>query len=359
MKTKNKVKCLLSLLLMAALLLTGCASKNTLNDVSMDGADDYYDGGAAAYESESPGGGAENALVGTPGSENRKIIYNAELSIQTKEFSQSQESLAAAVKSAGGYIESSRISGGYYAGTNNYTQQRLECVVRVPSDNFAGFLDSAGSIGEVTSLSYATEDVTLTYLDIEARISSLETQEQRLLELLASAASLDELLTLEGQLADIRYQIESLTSQLNLFDDLVDYSTINLYLSENVEVSPVAKEDFWSRAWYNIRNSGTVVLRVLDGFVMVLIYAAPWLIVLGVAWLLLRKRLKQNRERKKQQTQEKYEAQLRAQAEANAAMQQQMQQRYGPAAPLGEPPQQRPTAPPTAEPKPDKKGDAK
>ncbi len=158
---------------------------------------------------------------------NRKIIYSASYSIETKEFDKSVARLDELCKSFGGWYESSNSYG-----TAESANRNAYFTVRIPTENYRAFTDSQSSVGTVVSSSENNRDVTEQYTDTEARLESALLREQRVLVILENAASLDDVLALERELSDIRYEIESLTGSLRKYDSLVDFSTVNVSIRE-------------------------------------------------------------------------------------------------------------------------------
>ena len=77
---------------------------------------------------------------------------------------------------------------------------------------------------------------------MESRKKSLEIEQERIWQFLEKAESIDTVITLEQRLSDIRYQLESMESQLRLYDNQVDYSTVYLSISEVTAYTPVTPE---------------------------------------------------------------------------------------------------------------------
>ena len=71
-------------------------------------------------------------------------------------------------------------------------------------------------------------------------MSPYETQEQRLLEMLEIAESVEDIISIEEKLTELRYKIESLQSSLNNWDRQVNYSSIYLSVEEVEEYTPEA-----------------------------------------------------------------------------------------------------------------------
>lgn len=83
-------------------------------------------------------------------------------------------------------------------------------------------------IGNVTQKNESVEDVTLQYVDVESRKKALETEQERLMELLSSAENMEDLLAIESKLSEVRYELENYGSQLRMLDNQIDYSTVNV-----------------------------------------------------------------------------------------------------------------------------------
>ena len=113
------------------------------------------------------------------------------------------------------------------------------------------------------------------------RLSTLEIQAERLQELLKQAGKLQDLFTIEQELADVTYQIESLKGTLKKYDSLVDYSTIHISIQETREyretvVTPVT---FGEKVQVAFANSVKAVGRLLENFAVNLIGFVPFLII--------------------------------------------------------------------------------
>ena len=171
------------------------------------------------------------ASATTPQEAARKIIKNGDLTLETLEFDRFINDLESSVSEYGGYVES---SSHYGSGSNrgaNYT-------VRVPGENYDSFINKVGGLGTVVSSSTSTQDVTLKYIDYEARLEAYKAERDSFMALLDRAETVEEILQIQNQLTEVNYQIESYTSQLNALKDLVSYSTVNISVDEVARVTP-------------------------------------------------------------------------------------------------------------------------
>ena len=155
-----------------------------------------------------------------------KIIYSADATLETTEFDYSIEEIRALVKELGGFMESSTISGNnYYSISRGNTGGRYASfLIRVPSDKFSVLTGSLSEFGNVPYCNTYMQNVTMEYYDAQSRLEAYKTQETRLLEMLAAAKSVEDMLAIQQQLTDVQYEIDSLTGQLRYYDHQVNYS---------------------------------------------------------------------------------------------------------------------------------------
>lgn len=169
-----------------------------------------------------------NPYSGLPA--NTKMIYTADLELESKEFDEASKALTQAVSDMKGYFESRSINqGGHY--------RSLSCTVRVPAENYLAFLDLAGEAAHVTNRSDYSEDVSEVYYDEEARLTTQRTKLARLQELLGQAENMEDIITIESAISETELEIERLTGSLRKYDSLVSYSTVNINLYEVYRLS--------------------------------------------------------------------------------------------------------------------------
>lgn len=301
MQKQKQVNLAVAAMLLAA-VLTGCgASSKASNDTAMAvaetmaeetaadaGAGDSMLGampeiqpGAAAKEEEAPASTPEK-----PAAASRKLIRTVYLTMETTEFDVLMKELTQAIEDLGGYVESSSVSGSSILASSE-SQRYASLAVRIPSNRLDGFLDDIGSRGNITNRSESTEDVTLQYTDIEGRKKALKIEQDRLLELLAQADSMDAVIALESRLSEIRYQLESMESQLRTYDNQVDYSTVHIDLSEVKVFTPTSPDSISTRIQKGFsKNLKSVSDGLIDFFVLA-VTSLPSLVVLAVVILII------------------------------------------------------------------------
>lgn len=241
----------LALCLSMLLLCSACGGGSSANTAAGDttASSEAYDSGGTGMDMElyAPASPAENQSAASAAGEDgtgsvyrnseAKLIRRAELSIQTTQFDQAVQSLQDLVEQCGGYFEQSSVYAGSYRDVN--AQRSGEYVVRIPAQQYDAFLSASGNLGYVTQLTESSEDIGEQYYDTESRLRTQRTKQERLLELLEKAETMEDIISLENALSEVEYQIEQYTSTLNRYDALVGFSTFNIYLSE---VSKVTEE---------------------------------------------------------------------------------------------------------------------
>lgn len=262
--------------LCAAALLAGCGSSIG----SKDGG--YYATEAAAQESgiyDSAAGGADSSLMPANAAEAatdetaQKIIYNASLSMESTDFDAARETLMAAVEANDAWMESASVYG-----TEKDHDRSADYTVRVPVDNYRAFLAAVGEAGSVRNVSENAENITSSYIDVQARLTALEAQRTRLNELADQAETTADLLEIESQLSDVQYQLENYTRQLHNMDQQVSYSTVDIYLQEVVTLTPTGVT-FTERIADAFGGGWDAFVGFVQGLVIALVYLWPVVLI--------------------------------------------------------------------------------
>ena len=154
-------------------------------------------------------------------SQERMVIYNAYVSLETKEIQEVLARVRALAERYGGYATGSSQKDG-----------KAQITIRVPKDKFQSAISEIESYGKVLDERTTSEDVTERYIDLKARLENLQKQEQRLREILGMARTVDEVLKVERELERVRGQIESLQGQVNYLERNVAMAVILVNLTE-------------------------------------------------------------------------------------------------------------------------------
>lgn len=175
--------------------------------------------------------------TGTVFESERKIIKSASMEIQTLEYELAIQRLTDKVNGIGGYVESSNVRG--RALDDKHSSRSAHYTLRIPEHQFLQFMSDMNSIGTIIQKNSYGDDITSQYYDTDAHMKTLKIQEERLLDILRKAEKIEDIITLERELSNIRYQIEGLQGNLKRWDNLVSYSTLTVSIYEVEEIIKV------------------------------------------------------------------------------------------------------------------------
>ena len=212
----------------------------------------------------------------------RKLIQTVKMSVETENLDIVLGHIDSRVAELGGYIEASDIrNGSIYSSGRRY--RSADMTVRIPAENLTQFVDHMGEVSNVVSSNKTVDDVTLNYVSIESRMNALKTEETRLLELLAKAETMDDLLTVESRLTDVRTELEQVTSALRVMDNQVNYATVDLYINEVTEYTPVEEpETVWQRISEGFVKSLKGVGNFFEELFVFLIVGSPYFVLVAI-----------------------------------------------------------------------------
>ncbi len=249
-----------------------------------DGFNSYYSFGESDAEAPAPEPeeGSDSSLPQFVMPDTRKIIRHVSMDLETREFANALQSIQQTVADAGGYIESQN-QDGYSLGSRSRYQERYASIqARIPSARLDEAVRSVGGFCNVLSQSEKMDDITESYFDSQARLTSLKIQEERLLAILEKADKLEDVITLENALSEVRYEIESLTASLRRMDSQVAYSYLNISLREVVEYQEIQEKP--QTFGEKLRDAfGDGIGDMVDGlqsFVLFIARVGPSLVVL-------------------------------------------------------------------------------
>jgi hypothetical protein len=222
------------------------------------------DGGRVAYAAE------------------RLIIRSGNISTVVRDTRATQASIEGMVEgmaAEGAFV----VSAEEYGGTEG-SQPRISMRIRVPASRFDETMDRLAALAvSVSSRSESAQDVTEEYVDLGARLESLETARQRLLEIMEEARNTEDLLQAEQQLTQREAEIESIEGRMQYLEQSARLSSIGIDLEPYVLNQPVG--DRWRPAETARRAVDALLdgLRGLGNFAIFFgIAILPWLVAVGV-----------------------------------------------------------------------------
>jgi len=214
-----------------------------------------------------------------PISQERLVIYNAHVSLETRELELGLAKIRALADRCGGYVASS-------SRTTYGMQSRADMSIRVPKDKFHTAVQEVETYGKVLDEGTTSEDVTQQYIDLKARLNNLQKQEERLREILALAKTVDEILKVENELTRVRGEIESLQGQINYLEGNVTMSLISVVLIEPPPPFTPPGMD-----WGEVLATAIVgFFTVLRGMIVIVVSLLPLAVVGAPVYYVYRRR---------------------------------------------------------------------
>lgn len=238
----------------------------------------------------------------------RKLIRNANYSMETLKYDETVSAVKTLIEKLGGYIQSETSYGEGAIKSNYYVARNSNYIIRLPAEKFNDFYNEISLLGSITNNHTYVDDVSSYYYDTEARLNTMHIREERLLEILQKATKLEDIIMLEQELQDVRYEIENLQGTLNRVDDQVAYSTINLNINEVFEYTDIKPQPrtFWERL--SDRFSRTIddvkdgfedfALFILGDSIMIIIWVAILAGIFFIIRYLIRRAVRKHRERR-------------------------------------------------------------
>ncbi|MDO5572887.1 MAG: DUF4349 domain-containing protein [bacterium] len=253
----------------------------TSESYDMDGAENT----AAVAEDSS----SESVSV----ADNRKLIRNVDMSVETENMKEMLQNINDRIAEYGGYAEYASVDAGY-----------ANIKARIPSDKLDTFVSNVAEMSNVTNKTESAEDITLQYVDTKSRVESLQIEQDRLNELLAEADSVDTVIALESRLSEVRYELQSYESQLRTYDNLVDYSTVQININEVKTYAPQVEATRWEKMTRGFVDSmygvGEGFLDFIVGLIIALPFLIVWALIIFVIFLIIRAIIKSNKKKQAQ-----------------------------------------------------------
>ncbi|MBR5115860.1 MAG: DUF4349 domain-containing protein, partial [Lachnospiraceae bacterium] len=215
----------------------------------------------------------------------RKLITTIHISAETDDMDPLLYLVNSKVDQLGGYIEHSDISNGSYRtyGDKTRRSRTASLTIRIPAKNLQSFVDDVTDAANITDQSKNVEDVTLSYTDLESHKRMLQKEEDRLLEFMSKAETIEDMITVESRLTDVQYQLDSMESQLRTYDNQINYSTVYLNIEEVVEFTVTTEpQTIWEEIAEGFMDSLSSVGKGLRNFFVWFVTHIPQLVIWAI-----------------------------------------------------------------------------
>lgn len=213
----------------------------------------------------------------------RQIIRRADVSLKVEDTKDLESKLRSTIKSHQGFVM-------------DLSQQRpseetasLSATLRVPVAKFDDALKAIKELGHVESSSVTGEDVTDQLVDIEARLRALRAQENAYLGIMNKANKVEDVLSVQDRLINVRTQIEQIAAQQKSLKDQVSYSTITVNAAKRGDIGSKTDPNWVAGSWGEATGSFGAFLKGLGSMMIwILVYSPVWLLLIGGFWLFIR-----------------------------------------------------------------------
>lgn len=150
-----------------------------------------------------------------------------------------------------------------------------QLVLRVPVNQFDPARRAVAGLGELEAETVRGQEVSAQLVDYEARLRSLEVQEEALRGLLGKATTVGEVLQIQPTLTGVRQQIEQLAAQRARLKDAAAMSTLLVTLREPDAPSAGRPDPTQTGLRRRVEQAVDGALAVVGGMIVVLGWAVP------------------------------------------------------------------------------------
>lgn len=250
-------------------------------------------GGGEATDSASPGLNEQPQSAPIPDvitDPSRALIITMTVGVEVTEAATAVDQVIALAARHGGQLYDSQLD------LNDPKTASGDLVFKLPPDEVQAFLGGLDpGIGRRTGLDGTTSDVTTQLADLDAQILAAEASVDRVRVLLEGATNLDDVIRLEVEFTTRQTHLEQLRAQQNSLDGLVALATITVHLTtappvavtETNEVASLSKSVPDKGVGAAFKKGWTAFLAVLVALALFVGYTAPFLVLGGIALLVM------------------------------------------------------------------------
>jgi len=223
----------------------------------------------------------------TPNTTDRKVIKTAYLTLEVGDgkFEKALFDLTRLADNNGGFVSNTQ---SYSDADGKLTSGSI--TIRIPHDQYNSALDMIKDMGTVESITVSGQDVTQEYTDLESRLRNLNAQEEILLDLMSQSKDVGDSIEVQRELSYVMEQIEVIKGRMSYLDNMVSFSTIEVYMHEPEPITTSSGWGFLEALKKGLRGAVTV----FNGILIFLIAASPILVIIAiilvVIWLIIRSR---------------------------------------------------------------------
>jgi hypothetical protein len=262
---------LIALLTLVVAACAGATSGPAPVGYPIDGENAYGGAPTAAPTAASrPGSGLDSNGNALP-DQQQLIVYTGSLDLEVADVDASVSQAETLIKNLGGHIATSRAS-------DTGQGKSASVTYRIPAERWTDALNGLkGLATRVVNEDTSSEDVTAQVVDLEARLSNLRSTESALQGIMTRATTITDVLKVQGELTQVRGDIESLTAQRDLLTNRASLATLEV----GFNTPPVTEVTQASSGWdlgKEIDGALAALVRLGQGVLSLVI----WLVIVVV-----------------------------------------------------------------------------
>ena len=197
----------------------------------------------------------------------RLVVFTARLELEVEDLESAIDAVRLLAESHGGFVatEKTRSESGFIT-------------IRVPQRVFHDAVAEIEALGVVQGRDLQGEDVTEEYVDLGSQLVNLESQEQRLLEIMGMGSTVESVLKVEKELERVRGRIESIKGRMNYLESRVELATITVNLNLEPEEEPEPHLAWFPEVDWGepVRAGLSVLFTVAQGMIAMVIVLGPF-----------------------------------------------------------------------------------
>ena len=217
--------------------------------------------------------------VPEPVTAKRDVVKTASMIITVANPAEAADEAAGIVERLQGRVDSRTEDAG--SGTG---RAQTSVVLRVPAAKLDEAMGELKGLGTVERAEITSEDVTAQRVDLDARITALQTSVDRLLAIMRDARDPDALIKAEDALSERQAELDSLRAQREALGDRIDYSTVDVTFFADAIGGPAPEEYLGFLG--QVERGWDALVSVVGDLVLLFGLLLPWLGVLAVAGII-------------------------------------------------------------------------
>ncbi len=218
------------------------------------------------------------------------VLHTVTITLQSERYDQDIQQIDRILGESNGWSEYRSVYGEPpKPGKQNGRYATL--TVRVPMDMLESFVRGVSSLGRLIGSESTVLDISDSYYDTQGRLTMFETQRARLNELLGQAQNMADIIAIEGKLAEVQHEIESLTGTMNNWDSRANSAVVYVTLTEVAAGETKVPVTLWERLSEAVGASVRAAGAFVSDMLVFLVMAAPYILaaafIAGLALLIL------------------------------------------------------------------------